>query len=392
MKLPRSRPLASPAGTTPSTAATSPRGPDNAGGATLAPGAPDRTEPHTHREAADVRLDHADRFHTAVEAMRGHLLRHRAWCSKQANHVGLSGMKFREYLEVHFVPRFVQYSDEANQAWIAAPPGDAPTLKAFSRDRVHDLLLESPLMRRALDKPRGYPGDFKVMEYIYNDRLAGDSPYARSLTLAVTSTGQCAAVRARKDWILRRIVGRLRGALEPVRLLCVASGPAQEISELARGSSTWPSLLVDCVLIDKDPEALAAARAHIEAIDLSDRQSLRVQYVCEDVMKPQLDAIARGGKFDLVFASGLFDYFSDRVAENRIRALAGCARAGGEVLIGNMAPHGSSRWLMEAHLDWLLKYRTYEEIVALGDRAVPTLTRRVSRTASDINPFLVLRA
>jgi hypothetical protein len=69
------------------------------------------------------------------------------------------------------------------------------------------------------------------------------------------------------------------------------------------------------------------------------------------------------------------------------RHLAKAAAPGGRVLIANMVDH-PTRWLMEFHLDWLLVYRTREELLDIGADAVPGAQIRILEEWSRANPFI----
>ena len=48
------------------------------------------------------------------------------------------------------------------------------------------------------------------------------------------------------------------------------------------------------------------------------------------------------------------------------------------------------RWVMEWHLDWNLIYRTREELLDIGRRAVPGAGLRILEEESGVNPFFEL--
>jgi hypothetical protein len=74
----------------------------------------------------------------------------------------------------------------------------------------------------------------------------------------------------------------------------------------------------------------------------------------------------RLGDFDLVYASGLYDYLEVRSAARLTRYLFGLTRAGGRVVIANYAHAMPDRGYMEAFMDWHLVYRSADEMLALA--------------------------
>ena len=62
--------------------------------------------------------------------------------------------------------------------------------------------------------------------------------------------------------------------------------------------------------------------------------------------------------------------------------------SGGCAIIGNMAPENPDRWVMEAHLDWQLIYRSRAELLEIGERAAPGAKLRILEEESGVNPFV----
>ena len=62
---------------------------------------------------------------------------------------------------------------------------------------------------------------------------------------------------------------------------------------------------------------------------------------------------------------------------------------GGTLYIGNMVPENPTRWIQEHHLDWYLIYRSREEMLEIGRRAVPDAAQQqMIEDKTRVNPFL----
>lgn len=290
-----------------------------------------------------------------------------------------------------FVVGFVARSDAVNEAWLAVPEPERVGLTGFSRRHLQDHLLRSPLMRRALEKPLGYPGDYEVMGYMYDDHFAGHTLYAKALTLAILHTRSCIAVRTRKDLVRQRLLERIHTSRQPLRILSVAAGPAQEVFEIVHHHDTLP-VPVQVVLFDQDPNALSRAFTRLrEEVRRKPGLDVDIVFLKEDIVHPRVGVLTAGGAYDLIFSCGLFDYFTRPLAVSRARILSQCLGPGGELYIGNMVPESPARWMMELHLEWPLHYRSRGEMLEVGATAAPGATLRTVEEASGVNPFLLIQ-
>jgi hypothetical protein len=220
------------------------------------------------------------------------------------------------------------------------------------------LLHEDPFTRRAFMKPRGYPGDAVLLDYIYQgEDPAWRPPGASTAGCAVFSyTGQAPAPQAVRN--RRRMVAQAIDSTASertgARVLAIAAGHLREaeVSEAFRARD-----LREVVAIDQDPASLARLEADygascVKAIQGTVRQLLRGQIPL--------------GEFDLVYAAGLFDYLADPVARALLSNMIGLARpGGGRVLIANFLPQIADRGYMESYMAWRLTYRSQREMAML---------------------------
>ena len=133
--------------------------------------------------------------------------------------------------------------------------------------------------------------------------------------------------------------------------------------------------------MDADPEALEGRF----------QGAVRLTYLHDSVKRLLRDqTLFEGfGRFDLVYSTGLLDYFQRSTGVVLSRRLAGLLKPAGRLLMANMVDQ-PTRWLMEWHLDWNLLYRTRDELLDIGRRAVPTAQVRILEEDTGINPFFEL--
>ncbi|MBK9515778.1 MAG: class I SAM-dependent methyltransferase family protein [Anaeromyxobacter sp.] len=298
-------------------------------------------------------------------------------------------------LRAGFVADVVDQTEQVDAALRQIPGGLAnAAAREWSLRHLHDHLLQALSCQRALHKPFGYPGDYELMNFIYERQFEGPNLFARAVGLAFLSTRAPAAVRCRKDVVkaqLAALLARRAGSKEPVRVLSIAAGPAQELFELFEAMEDLP-VPVEVVLFEQDRHALAHAWRRLRSTAVARfPEQVRCTFLHDSVKRllRDEDLFADFGQFDLVYSCGLLDYFQRATATVLVRRLAAATRPGGQLLVANMVDH-PIRWVMEWHLDWNLIYRTREDLLEIGWRAAPTAQARILEEASGANPFFEL--
>jgi hypothetical protein len=299
------------------------------------------------------------------------------------------------WLRRDFVSEIVRLTEEVDAAVRQLPDAHGSSVaKQWSIRHVFDFLMQAPILHRARYKPFGYPGDYEVMNFLYERHFEGATLFARTMGLAFTHTRAGHAVRYRKDVVKRQLKALLAnraGASAPVRVLSIAAGPAQELYELFGEIDDLP-VPMEVVLFEQDKNALAHAWRRVKArADSRFPHRVRLVFLHESIKRLLRDAelFAQFGKFDFVYSCGLYDYLQQRTAVVLTRQLAGSTVPGGQLLVGNMVDH-PTRWILEHHLDWFLIYRTRDELLDIGRRAVPDADLRILEEETGVNPILEL--
>ena len=232
-------------------------------------------------------------------------------------------------------------------AWLRAHP-------------VWSLMQQDPFIRRAQEKPRGYPGDAVLIDYIYGasstkPEIAALPAQAAVLHDFITSAAAPRAVRYRRQFTAEIIdeVARTHGA--GIRVVSIAAGHLRE-AELSHAAQAG---LAEFVAIDQDAESLATIRRSMTAFKVETIEGSVRQIVADKLRIPDAD---------LVYALGLFDYLPQPVAKRLTELMLEAVRPGGVLLIPNFLPGiGDIGW-MESFMDWKLIYRRDAEMLdLLGD-------------------------
>ena len=293
-----------------------------------------------------------------------------------------------------FSSDIVRAAAELDAAMRGAQGKDLESLREFSQRQLHTLLMQSPWMHRARHKPLGYPGDFEIMNGLYGNLFVGQTLFAKAMNLAFVSMPAAEAVRARKDLIKAELTVALDRSApsRPVRVLSIAAGPAQEVFEVLQEREELAGP-VEIVLFEQDRRALAYAHARLNRV-VNQRFRGQVKLVLRhDSIKRLLlgsTVFTENGEFDMVYASGLFDYLQRNTWIRLCRTLYGTVAPAGTLYVGNMAPDNPTRWVMEFHLDWNLVHRDRGELLELARAAAPLATLRICEERSGINPFVAL--
>jgi len=231
------------------------------------------------------------------------------------------------------------------------------------RVRTHaalHLAHEDPFIERCYSKPRGYAGDAVMLDFIYrheaNRALVERASSRGRALLAITSTTPTPGPRAVRN--------RCRLLAEEVDALCFRNPGAEVLSvacghlrEAGHSYAIRDRSFRRVVALDKDQESLAVVRSDYGPLGVETEEG-SVKTI-----------IARGrqlGRFDFVFAAGLYDYLDNKVGARLLQAMFELLKPGGRVWIGNFLPDIPDVCYMEALMDWWLIYRTPEEMRSLA--------------------------
>ena len=281
----------------------------------------------------------------------------------------------REFLADHAEREFLdsvadamagQMHDELPSRWGALhrlleqmAPDQRSRAVEYCRSRILRFVLQSPCSRRTNRRPRGYPGDYEIMNLIYRNEIVGKSLFARSIHRYYMSHPNAIAVRNRIEYLTNCIRQFLSAASTgTVDILSVACGPAREISALVEEGDDLSGVRID--LLDQDEGALTDAACRIERA-CQDRAKMPAVH-CRNEKIKQFIMDDDDRKYDFIYASGLFDYLPDGAALSLAKRMMQQLKPNGRVVIGNFFGLDEHSGLMELALDWHLIYRSREEL------------------------------
>jgi hypothetical protein len=230
------------------------------------------------------------------------------------------------------------------------------------------------LQNHARQKPRGYAGDFEMLEKIVNRTLSTD-PLGRAFDHFFQEQAAPEAVRSRTRLVADRIVGVVRASTNDRLHICsVGSGPAIDVELACLELSPDERTRLEVSLLDLDPEALANAERRLGPLLTGDHLRMHRENLFRLPRLKQTKSLLN--QADFIVCTGLFDYLTDVDAAAMLQCFWSHLVTDGEMMVFNFAPANPSQAYMEWIGNWYLIYRDEAMIADLIREA----------TGSDIAP------
>jgi hypothetical protein len=219
---------------------------------------------------------------------------------------------------------------------------------------VSAFLQQDPFTRWSFEKPRGYSGDASLLDIIYKhpdaDAIVDASTELGKAIFAYTVEAETSVAARERRQILADFVDNTAARTDNAEVMAIACGHLRE-AELS--SALRDGKLARWVALDQDADSVEAVR---EA-----NYSAAVKPVIGNVaglMRRSYDL----GSFDLVYASGLYDYLPRAVAVRLTQRIMDVVKAGGEYLFANYSDEITTDGYMETFMDWPLLLRSANDM------------------------------
>jgi extracellular factor (EF) 3-hydroxypalmitic acid methyl ester biosynthesis protein len=248
---------------------------------------------------------------------------------------------------------------------------------ASFRDCIMSALNENTLIGHGFVKPFGYPGDFTLIEKIYQFSVNEDIRY-KNWDLFFQNQPGAHAVRNRKKYFLD-YCKKLVKTVENPKILILGSGPATDVHEFLSSYKGDNKITFDLVDLDQT------------AIDFSMEKNREfgdtVSYIKINALRYNSFKL-----YDFIWSAGLFDYFKDKHFIFLVKKYMNCLTEIGELVIGNFSTKNPTKRLMEVLSDWYLNHRTESDLFRIAyDAGADSEMVSLEKEPLGINLFLKIR-
>ena len=268
-----------------------------------------------------------------------------------------------QYLEDLHIPR--RYADAAKYLQ-GLSPEQLKLATDFARAQVGPLIYGAPFANRAYFKPRGYAGDYEMMNHLYRNELVGKTLFDQCMHKYFVEESAGAAVKNRGYYLFEKISDLFDRTPvdQPLKILSVASGPAMEQQIFLKQRKDDYGRPAEFTCLDSDVQSLKHAQRQLLSLEKAVTSGFEFKFNNMAIR----NVIARGlpeQGYDLIYSAGLFDYFTDQVARAAATKMITSVKPGGRVIIGNFSKDTLSASFLELVLDWHLIYRSESDLLRI---------------------------
>ena len=218
-------------------------------------------------------------------------------------------------------------------------------LKKIFSGELFDLFSLSTLISRAIAKPFGYPGDYRMLDLLYNGDLPSQTNLGKYLDkyfiddpLAKAVINRCNKMaNITKDYILNN-----ESTKTSLHILNIASGPGYDLAQL---STLSPKCKTYIHCFDQEPSSLLHVLSRLGNDQFG---NLKFSFYKEDIRSffrnPHHET-----SYDFIYNIGLADYLSDRLLKSLIEESLAVLNSGGKLILAHkdfsLFPYHYPSWL-----------------------------------------------
>ncbi|MGE0419697.1 MAG: methyltransferase domain-containing protein [Acetobacteraceae bacterium] len=230
---------------------------------------------------------------------------------------------------------------------------DATWFQPLRQHRIAELLHEAPPVAWSFRKPRGYAGDAHLIDFLYEHQaaraeIAAAPARAQAMAAMVLCSSASVAVQERRR-LLARWLDATAARTEGAEALILACGHLREL-ELTYAAERFSRI----VALDQDPQSADEIQRCYAGLTPLYPVTASVGRM---IVRPLVH-----GRFDLIYAAGLYDYLDDRTAARLTQGMLAALKPGGRLLFANFCHDVVDYGFMETFMDWRLITRDEPEM------------------------------
>ncbi len=227
---------------------------------------------------------------------------------------------------------------------------------------VYPYFMRSRHAERSYHKPKGYAGDFLMIEHIYENIPKGDGKIGEIVDAFCLGRPSSKAIRGRRRLLadqLSRLTAPLSQQRNQISIMNLACGPNRELFDFL--SHCEYGSLIKALCVDIDAEALEYTNKNVDTFF----HGADIKLMEENVIKWSLGRVKhRIEQQDIIYSAGLCDYLDDRLFKKLITRCYHHLKPGGTLILGNFDSHEDAVF-MDRILRWKLIYRSRDQLAAL---------------------------
>ncbi len=233
---------------------------------------------------------------------------------------------------------------------------------------IFPYFMRSRFAQRAYFKPKGYAGDFLMMEAIYRNEPDGEGPLGLLIDRYCLDTPPAKAVRERRkllsalieDEVRTKLVTGLYSPNEKIRIMNLACGSNRELFDFLQRFDRTEVLEALCIDADKDALTYTAMEVNVFPHLAS------IKLMQENVVKWALGRSKHDfEKQDIIYSAGLTDYLDDRLFTRLVKRAWEYLKPGGILILSNFSINNPNKAWMDHILQWKLIHRSDSDLKRL---------------------------
>lgn len=256
-------------------------------------------------------------------------------------------------------------------------------IRNFLRTELSELYETAWVWKHSISKPFGYPGDFAVLELVYNHMAHQNTPSAvgQWIDKWSISTALPRAVKARKNALRYYLETFIKERMDfgKQEILSIACGSAREIRELPKKALENAKFH----LLDHDERALDFVRSVMR----SRPEEHHLNFIEADALKPY----NTDTKFDLIYSFGLYDYLQDKHLNQSINVALNHLKEDGTFLFALKDNRFYPQWFYDWFYDWRFVSRIVEDGYQIADVNGLKVVDLITVETGTINLFVCKR-